>query len=190
MNITKTLYVTNRAEWRAWLEAHYRTEKDIWLVYYRKQSGKPRIPYSDAVEEALSFGWIDSTVKKLDEERFAQRFTPRNPRSGFSQANRERLRKLIAQGMVKEDVLAALGDLSEDAFEIPPDILRALRENGQAWENFQKFPDAYRRIRIAYIEHARKRPEEFRKRLNNFLRMTERNRQFGFGIDDFRSSFE
>ncbi len=187
MNITGTLYVTNRADWRAWLEAHYRTEKEIWLVYYKKQSGKPRIPYSDAVEEALSFGWIDSTVKTLDEERFAQRFTPRNPKSGYSTANRERLRKLIAQGKVKEEVLATLGDLSDDTLEIPPDIMRALRENEPAWENFRKFPEAYRRIRIGYIEHARNRPEEFRKRLKYFLRMTAENKQFGFGIEDFFS---
>jgi uncharacterized protein YdeI (YjbR/CyaY-like superfamily) len=185
MNITQTLYVSNRAEWRDWLEEHYRTEREIWLVYYKKRSGKPRISYSDAVEEALSFGWIDSTAKKLDEERFAQRFTPRNPKSGYSQANRERLRKLIAQGKVKEDVLAALCELPDDSLEIPPDILRALQENQTAWDNFRKFPDAYRRIRIAYIEGARKRPEEFKKRLNNFLRMTEKNKRFGFGIEDF-----
>jgi uncharacterized protein YdeI (YjbR/CyaY-like superfamily) len=185
MNITTTAYVTNREDWRAWLEEHYRTEKEIWLIFYRKQSGKPRIPYNDAVEEALCFGWIDSIVKKVDEERFAQRFSPRNPKTGYSQTNRERLRKLMAQGKVKEDVLKTFGDQLKDEFEIPPDILRALRENKQAWENFQKFPESYRRIRIGYIDHARNRPEEFEKRLKYFLKMTGQNKQFGFGIEDY-----
>jgi uncharacterized protein YdeI (YjbR/CyaY-like superfamily) len=71
MNVTRTRYVTDRKKWRAWLRKHYREEKDIWLVYYRKETGRPRIEYNDAVEEALCFGWIDSTVKKLDDERFA-----------------------------------------------------------------------------------------------------------------------
>ena len=77
MQITKTLYVIERYEWRAWLAKHHDTEKDIWLIYYKKQSGEPRIPYNDAVEEALCFGWIDSTVKGIDENKYAQRFSPR-----------------------------------------------------------------------------------------------------------------
>ncbi|HLF02203.1 MAG TPA: hypothetical protein VI547_09530, partial [Anaerolineales bacterium] len=94
MKITKTLYAPNRKALRDWLKKNYRTEKEIWLVYYRKQTGKPRIPYNDAVEEALCFGWIDSTVKTLDAESTAQRFSPRKPRSAYSQANKERLRWL------------------------------------------------------------------------------------------------
>lgn len=186
MNITKTLYVTDREDWRAWLEEHYRTEREIWLIFYRKESGKPRISYNDAVEEALCFGWIDSIVKKMDEERFAQRFSPRRPKSGYSQTNRERLRKLVSQGKVKEDVLATLGDILEEGFEIPPDILQALKENKQTWENFRKFPESYQRIRIGYIDHARSRPEEFEKRLKYLLKMTEQNKQFGFGIEDYK----
>ena len=100
MNVTKTLYVTSREDWREWLKKHYKTEKEIWLVYYRKQTGKPRIPYNDAVEEALCFGWIDSILKNLDQERFAQRFSPRNLKRGYSQTNQERLRKLVEQGKV------------------------------------------------------------------------------------------
>ena len=105
MEITKTLYVVEREKWRAWLSRHYLSEKEIWLVYYRKGSGKPRIAYNDAVEEALCFGWIDSTVKKLDDERFAQRFSPRKPGADYSPANRERLRALIEQGQVAPEVL-------------------------------------------------------------------------------------
>ncbi len=181
MDITQTPHVTDRKEWRAWLKKNYKTEKEIWLVYYKKTSGKPRIEYNDAVEEALCFGWIDSTVRKLDEERFAQRFSPRKPKSGYSQANKERLKKLITSGKVSKDVLATLGDLSEEKFKIPADILKAVKANKEAWGNFQKFSDGYKRIRIGFIDGARNRPEEFQKRLNYFIKMTGKNKQFGFG---------
>jgi uncharacterized protein YdeI (YjbR/CyaY-like superfamily) len=185
MEITQTLYVTDRKKWRAWLKTHYRTAKEIWLVYFRKETGKPRISYNDSVEEALCFGWIDSTVRKLDSERFAQRFSPRRPGRPYSQTNKERLRSLIADGKVAKDVLATLGDLPEEDFTIPPDILKALKANKTTWKNFQQFPDAYKRIRIGYIDRARNRPAEFRKRLRNFLSMTEKNKQFGFDIKQF-----
>lgn len=178
----KMLYVATRKEWRAWLKKHYKSETDIWLVYYKKHTGRPRISYNDAVEEALCFGWIDSTVKTIDADRFAQRFSVRKPKSRYSQANKERLRALVEQGKVAKDVLAGLGDvLKEEAFEIPPDILKALKANKQAWKHFQGFSPAYIRIRIAFIEAARKRPQEFEKRLRHFIQMTEKNRQFGFG---------
>ncbi|MFA5023936.1 MAG: hypothetical protein WC523_03210 [Patescibacteria group bacterium] len=77
LKIGHTLYVTDRKPWRSWLSKHYKSEKEIWLVYFRKKSGKPRISYNDAVEEALCYGWIDSIIKNLDEERFVQRFSIR-----------------------------------------------------------------------------------------------------------------
>ncbi len=181
MKIAKTLQVTNRKEWRSWLKKHYKTEKEIWLVYYRKETGKPRISYGDAVEEALCFGWIDSNVKKLDEERFAQRFSQRNPKRPYSQANKERLRRLIEEGKVMKDVLATLGDISEEKFEMPPDILKAIKANKQAWKNFQDFSESYKRIRVAFVEGARNRPKEFEKRLRYLIKMTEKNKQFGYG---------
>jgi uncharacterized protein YdeI (YjbR/CyaY-like superfamily) len=181
MNITTTLYITNRITWRGWLRKHYKTEKDIWLVYYRKESGKPRIAYNDAVEEALCFGWIDSTIKKIDHERFAQRFSPRNPKSGYSQANKVRLRNLIRRGKVRKEVVAALGNVSLDHFVFPPDIMRAIRANKRAWVNFRKFSKPYKEIRIGFITAARKRPDIIKKRLAYFIKMTEKNKQFGFG---------
>jgi len=181
MKITKTLQVITPAEWRTWLKRNYKTEEEIWLVYYKKTSGKPRIEYNDAVEEALCFGWIDSTVRKLDEERFAQRFSPRKPKSGYSQANKERLERLVAEGRVMKDVLASLGDISAGQFEIPKDIIKAIKDNREAWKNFQNFSETYKRIRIAFIDGARNRPQEFQKRLNYFIKMTEKNKQFGFG---------
>jgi uncharacterized protein YdeI (YjbR/CyaY-like superfamily) len=175
------LYVTNGREWRDWLKRHYKSEKEVWLVYYKKHTGEPRIPYNDAVEEALCFGWIDSTVKSVDEDRYAQRFSLRNPKSPYSQANKERLRWLVKQGKVVDGVLATLGSLVEDQFETPPDILKAIKANKEAWKNFQSFSQPYIRIRIAFIDAARNRPQEFTKRLGYFIEMTEKNRQFGFG---------
>ena len=185
MKITQTLYVSNREAWRDWLEEHSTTEKEIWLVYYRKQTGHRRIAYNDAVEEALCFGWIDSTVKGLDAERFAQKFSPRKPGSAYSQANKERLRRLIEQDKVMKDVLTTLGECFAEEFAIPPDILQAIKTNEQAWQNLQRYSEPYQRIRIAFIDGARNRPEEFRKRLKHFIRMTEKNKQFGFGIETY-----
>jgi len=184
VEITQTLYAASRAEWRKWLNKNYKTEKEIWLMFYKKSSGKPRIEYNDAVEEALCFGWIDSIVKKIDDERFAQRFSRRNPKTGYSQSNKERLERLIAEGKVMKDVLASLetlSDISSKEFEIPKDILEAIKENKEAWKNFKKFSETYKRIRIAFIDGARNRPTEFQKRLNYFIKMTEKNKQFGFG---------
>jgi uncharacterized protein YdeI (YjbR/CyaY-like superfamily) len=181
MKISKTLYVTDRKAWREWLAEHYDSEKEVWLLYAKKASGKPRIPYNDAVEEALCFGWIDSTAKRIDDVFYAQRFSPRNPRSGYSQANKERLAKLLQQGKVIESVRATLGDTFDTEFVAASDILKEIEANKTAWENYQKFSLEYRRIRIAFIEGARKRPKEFKKRLNYFIKMTEANKQFGFG---------
>lgn len=181
MKVTKTLHITDRKNWRAWLRKHYKTEKEIWLVYYKKATSKPRIEYNDAVEEALCFGWIDSIVKSLDRERSAQRFSPRKPKSKYSPANEERLRKLLKQRKVIKKVRETLGDLSEEKFKAPNDILKEIRANKEAWKHFQKFSDAYKRIRIGFIDGARKRPEEFKKRLRYFIKMTEKNQQYGFG---------
>jgi uncharacterized protein YdeI (YjbR/CyaY-like superfamily) len=181
MKISKTLYVTDRKAWREWLTEHYNSEKEVWLLYAKKATGKPRIPYNDAVEEALCFGWIDSTTKRIDETFYAQRFSPRNPRSGYSQANKERLAKLLQQGKVIESVRATLGDAFNTEFVAAPDILKEIEANKTTWENYQKFSPEYQRIRIAFIEGARKRPKEFKKRLNYFIKMTEANKQFGFG---------
>ena len=181
MNIGKTLYVTDRKAWRKWLETNFDKEKEIWLIYPKKASGKPRILYNDAVEEALCFGWIDSTAKRIDDESYAQRFSPRNPKSSYSEANKARLRKLVEEGKVIPSVKASIQNIIYEKFVIPTDILGALKENSAAWENFQKFSQQYQKIRIAYIDSARSRPEEFRKRLNNLVKMSEKNKQFGFG---------
>jgi len=181
MEITQTLYITNRKDWRKWLKKKYKSETEVWLVYPKKATGKPRIEYNDAVEEALCFGWIDSINKRLDDEHTVQRFSPRKPNAKYSQANIERLRWLVAQKKVIKEVEENLGDLLNQGFVIPPDILMAIQANKKAWKNFQAFSESYVRIRVAFIDGARKRPEEFKKRLRHFIEMTEQNKTFGFG---------
>ena len=182
MEVTRTFHTADRARWRAWLRAHHRTAKEIWLVYYRKESGRPRISYNDAVEEALCFGWIDSTMKKVDERRMAQRFTPRRAGSPYSQANRERLRALIAARRVSKPVLDSLPKgLLATRVIVAADVREALEATPPAWGNFRRFSAAYRRIRLAFVEGARSRPAEFQKRLGHLVRRSARNEQFGFG---------
>lgn len=185
MEITATLYVATREAWRAWLVEHFQTAPEIWLIYFRKSAGKLRIPYNDAVEEALCFGWIDSISKGLDDERLVQRFSSRKPGSGYSQTNIERLRRLVPAGKVRPEVVASLGDLLEQTFEYPDDIMAALRANNAAWRNFRRFSGAYQRIRIAYVESGRNRPGEFEKRLDNLIRKTAQGKQFGYGIEEY-----
>jgi uncharacterized protein YdeI (YjbR/CyaY-like superfamily) len=181
MDIGKRLYVSDKKDWHEWMESNFDTEKEIWLIYPDKKSGKPRIQYNDAVEEALSFGWIDSTVKRNDEHSSAQRFSPRNPHSPYSQANRERLKRLAKEGRIHPSLKESVEEALRKEFVFPPDILKAIQENKKAWENYRNFSPAYQRIRIAYIDGARNRPDEFKKRLNNFIKKTEQNQLIGFG---------
>lgn len=191
MNIGETLYVTNRKQWRAWLARHHKSAPEIWLVYYRKASGKERIPYNDAVEEALCYGWIDSILKPIDTDKYAQRFSPRRKNSPLSPMNKERIRRLIRQKKMTRAGMESIGrHLVEDlkqvsvskqlkAFKMPDDILEHLKQDPVVWRNFQKFPESYKRIRIGWIDGARHRPAEFEKRLRYFMKMTAKNRRFG-----------
>ena len=142
MEIGKTLYVADREQWRAWLAEHHDKEKEIWLIYYKKGSGEPRIPYNDAVEEALCYGWIDSIVKGIDDKKYTQRFTPRKPKSNLSAMNRERVRRLLDQDKMTAAGLAAIEhvfDADEQPTEptIAPDIAQALQQDRETWRNFR-----------------------------------------------------
>ena len=181
MEICETLYVSNRSDWRKWLEANFDTKKEIWLLYPNKASGKPRIAYNDAVEEALCFGWIDSIIKSLDKETSAQRFTPRNQKSSYSQPNKERLKWLFQNNQLHPSVKDTIDNIISEEFVFSPDIIATIKSDKIAWENYQKFSPSYQRIRIAYIDSARKHPEEFQKRLKNFIGNTRQNKQIGFG---------
>jgi uncharacterized protein YdeI (YjbR/CyaY-like superfamily) len=112
MEIGETLYVTNGDDFRKWLKENHQTRKEIWLIQYKKATRKPSIPYLEAVEEALCFGWIDGTQKSMDVERYALRFSPRRPKSNWTETNKERARRLIAAGKMTPAGFATL----------PPDV--------------------------------------------------------------------
>ena len=176
MNIP-AIYFTTREDWRKWLSENFRCQKEIWLIYPNKSTGKPCILYNDAVEEALCFGWIDSTMRKYDETHAAQRFTPRNPKSTYSQPNKERLRWLAQNNMLHPDIHKNVTNILEEIFVYPSDIVDALKKEEETWRNFQQFSESYRRIRVAFVHDARKRPEEFEKRLANLLKKTKQNKK-------------
>ena len=182
----QTLSVSTRREWRAWLEHHFATECEVWLLIPNRASGTVRIPYNDTVEEALCFGWIDSTVRRVDATHSAQRFTPRRAGSGYSQPNRERLKWLMAHDMVHPSLHHTVRRVIAEVFVFPPDIMAALQAEPHAWENWRRFSAAYHRIRVAYVNDARKRPDEFQKRLRNLIKKSAQGRQIGYGgIDKY-----
>ncbi|CAN5574973.1 YdeI/OmpD-associated family protein [soil metagenome] len=185
MDITETLYVPTRGEWRAWLEAHFQSKGEVWLISYRVHTGIPSISYNDAVEEALCFGWIDSTRKGLDDERLAQRFSIRRPGAAYSQTNKERLARLRENGLLHPDNAAGLKDVRAEDFHIPEDIQAALQSDGAAWAFFQGTSLSYQRIRAAYVDHARKDTAEFEKRLAHLVAKCARGTPFGYGIERY-----
>lgn len=187
MTTDKILHLKTRTEWINWLEHHFDTEKEVWLVYAKKSTGEQRILYNDAVEEALCFGWIDSTNKMLDNDHTIQRFTPRKSKSSYSQPNIERLKWLAQHQLIHPEVLETVQEIISKDFVFPLDIMDEIKNDQQTWINLIELPESYKRIRIAYIESARNRPEEFAKRLSHFIQKTRENKRIsGFGgIDKY-----
>lgn len=187
MNELTTKYFIDRKEWRTWLETNFETEDEIWLEYPVKKTGKKRILYNDAVEEALCFGWIDSTVKSLNENTTIQRFCKRRKNSTFSQPNIERLKWLFENNLIHNSIKNQVLNIIQQEFVFPEDIIKKLESDKVVQENYQGFSGPYKRIRIAYIDIARKRSDEFDKRLNNFIKKTKENKLInGFGgIDKY-----
>ena len=191
MEIGKTIYAKTRSQWRRWLEKNHAKASEIWLIYYRKSSGKPRVSYNDAIEEALCFGWIDSIAKPIDEISWAQRFTPRRKNSRLSELNKERVRRLIkAKRMTQAGIEKIKHELHPDSLKknkkpvlkkyvLAKDILDELKKDPVVWKNFRKFPESYKQIRVAWIDGSRKRPDAFKSRLNYFIKMTAKNKRFG-----------
>jgi uncharacterized protein YdeI (YjbR/CyaY-like superfamily) len=180
MEIGKTLRVTTRKAWRVWLEKNHAKKNEIWLVYATKQSGHARIPYNDAVEEALCFGWIDGVMKKIDANYFAQRFSPRrSTTSQLSETNKERVRRLIRAGFMTPTGLEKIRDRMSERFVPAPDIIAALKRDPTAWKNFQRFPKWYQRVRLGWLDASRGRREIFEARLSYFLKMTAQNKRYG-----------
>lgn len=190
MEISETLYVSDPESWRKWLERNHKTAMDIWLIYPNKSTGKPCLSYDDAVNEALCFGWIDTTIKKVEPGSSLQRFCPRRNNSNLSELNKERIRLLIANGKMNPVGLESIknhiefydrksGTVKLKEYTLPEDILDEIRKDREAWKNFEQFPDYYKRIRLALIDGSRIRPDIFRKRLDYFLNMTRQNKKYG-----------
>ena len=178
----ETFYTSERSAWQQYLAEHFETAVEIWFVFPTKEAGEQSLSYNDAVEEALCFGWIDSTNRRLDTLHCIRRFSPRNKGSAYSQPNIERLIWLEAQGLIHPKIRESILPVIQTPFVFPEDILELLRQDENVWKNYQRFSEPYKRIRIAYIEAARKRPEEFQKRLNSFIEKTRRNKLImGYG---------
>ena len=172
----------DRAEWRRYLAEHFETAEEIWLVFPLQATHEPAISYNDAVEEALCFGWIDSVNRRLDEIHCIRRFTPRRPGSTYSQPNIERLIWLEERGLIHPAVREAVLPVITAPFVFPADIIEVLQADSLVWDNYQRFSEPYRRIRVAFIDAARKRPEEFAKRLANFVEKTRQGKLItGYG---------
>jgi uncharacterized protein YdeI (YjbR/CyaY-like superfamily) len=179
--------VTDRNEWRGWLEKNHDVVNEVWLIYYKKHTSKPRIPYDDAVKEALCFGWIDSIVKRVDDERYAQKFTPRKDGSRWSEAKR-RVKELMREGMMTEAGLAKVRAAKESGewfksrlrkeFEVPPYMKKALTANKRALENFNKLAPSYKRNLVGWVSSA-KREETRKRRLKEAIRVLERGEKLG-----------
>jgi uncharacterized protein YdeI (YjbR/CyaY-like superfamily) len=179
------LYVTTRAEWHDWLEENHSTTREIWLIFYKKPSGKPRIPYAEAVEEALCFGWIDGKVRKINENYYVQRFTPRRSGSRWSKYNIERVERLIKSGSMRPEGLKAyekalikpelIYDNRADGDPvIPEDLLILFKENIQAYTNFLNFSQSTRRIYIEWLNSV-KREETRIRRIEKLVKLSEKN---------------
>ena len=182
MNEKPIFSCADRKEWRAWLAEHFESEREVWFVFPSAASGESGVSYNDAVEEALCFGWIDGQAGTLDGTHQLRRFTPRRKGSAYSQPNIERLIWLDAHGLIHPKLKPSVEELIRAPFVFPEDILSAIRQDAQAWEHYQTFTEPYKRIRIAYIDAARKRPAEFAKRLANFIKKTREGKLIvGYG---------
>lgn len=182
MEIDNKVYATNRDEWRSWLEANGETQKYCWLVLPRKQSD---FTYIDAVEEALCFGWIDSTKKGLDETHIGQRFSHRVPKSNWTELNKERARRMRKLGLMTPHGERVLPNLDAE-FEIFEDILEAIEQDAVLAENFAKLPDLYVRIKLDNIQSVFKDRALFDKRLATFFEKTRKGELYGKWHDDGR----
>lgn len=179
------LKISSRAEFRKWLTDNHTAEKECWIAVKRgKTPAAGMLWYLDAVEEALCFGWIDSTVKKVDGVTL-QRFGRRQKSSCWTELNKERCRRLEALGLMTVNGRAACPDLYAE-MEIDADILQAFKSNPQAWIRFNSFPKLYQRVRIDNIQRNKASTELFANRLNKLIEASERGEMIGDWHDNGR----
>jgi len=186
----KTAEVKNRAEWRAWLAANYDKENEVWLVYYKKKTGKPFVAYDASVEEALCFGWVDSIIKKIDDTKYARKFTPRKENSKWSPSNIKRVLKLIEDGLMtkhglkKVEAAKVSGNWDnptqkpELTYKIPVEFVNELEKNKKAKETFDSMSPSYQKQYLGWIEVA-KRSETKRKRINESIQLLSEGKKLG-----------
>ncbi len=185
----KQLYVTNRDEWRSWLEEHYADVKVIWLLFYKGPAGRNNIPYEDAVEEAVCFGWIDSLIKKLDEERYTRKFTPRTGTAVWSASNKARVEKMVREGRMTEAGQRVIDEAKRNGswdrvpagrqpWEMPPEFEAALAANQAARANFEKLAPSHRKQYIGWIATARQ-SETRARRSAEAVGLLARNEKLG-----------
>src|SRR5688500_15773267 len=168
-----TLQVRSRRQWRTWLEKHHASSPGVWLVFYKAHTGVKSIRYEDTVREALCFGWIDSLVKRLDDDRYALKITPRKPASKWSDLNRKRWAELKAAGLLTPAGLAAAPTANSYAPrptipELPVYIAKALKANSKAWKFFRQLSRTDRRDFVVWI-HIAKRPETRERRIRESI---------------------
>ncbi len=185
MEVTNLLKAKNRDELREWLIKNYNTENECWVEVKR---GRPiengTFWYIDAVEEAMCFGWIDSTTKKLDNGITVQKLAPRSKNSIWSELNKERCRRMEKLGRMTEEGRKLI---PKEEFKIDNDILKELKKESEVWENFQKFPKLYQRVRIDTIQIKKKNnPELYKSRLQKLIENTKKGVMYGEWNDNGR----
>jgi uncharacterized protein YdeI (YjbR/CyaY-like superfamily) len=178
-----TLDVRTRQQWRQWLAKHHSSSPGIWLVRHKQHTGVETMPYDDVVCEALCFGWIDSLIKRLDDDRYAIKVTPRKPTSKWSDVNRKRWKDLEAAGRLAAPGLAAAPTSNRYAAkpvipELPAYIAKAFKANRKAWQYFQSLPRRPRRDFVVWI-HMAKRPETRGRRIQESIALLADGKKLG-----------
>jgi uncharacterized protein YdeI (YjbR/CyaY-like superfamily) len=184
MEITETFYARSRPAWRKWLEKNQKNFKELWLIFYKKHIGIPCISYNDAVEEALCFGWIDSTIKRIDDEKYARKFTPRNSGSKWSELNKDRARRMIDEKKMTSAGLQTLKDVdlneslkvAKQNLSVPGYFMDALAANGEAYSYFNTLPPSSRRLYVLWIDSAKKE-ETRQKRLQECISLLSQGKK-------------
>ncbi len=191
-NINKTnkiLHFPNRERWRSWLEKNHDKSNGIWMAYYKKHTGKASVPYEDAVEEALCFGWIDSTVRRLDEEKYIQKFTPRKDKSVWSESNKRRVQKMIKEGKMTESGLRKINEARRNGYwdrltevnnadSVPVDFNNALQTNKKADEYFKSLSQSNKKLYLWWIISA-KREDTRSKRIKEAIINLSQGKKLG-----------
>jgi uncharacterized protein YdeI (YjbR/CyaY-like superfamily) len=167
----KTYDARSIARWHTWLEEHHDTESEVWLIFYKLHTGVKSISYQDALDEALCFGWVDSLVKRIDEDRFARKFTPRKADSNWSDINRKRYAELKAAGRLMPSGIAraptARASEKPPRFEMPGTVPRyiqaAIKKEPAAWKYFQALSPSHRRKYVGWIDTAKREETKLRR---------------------------